>query len=110
MEGTPLVPLADDLDHVARGGGGEEHTGPKLPESKPFGLDALEYGVELGRVDGRVLPHSAFRGQTPDEMYFGMGDAVPADLTSRATVARRSRLEDNRSAFCETCPSNEAAA
>lgn len=29
----------------------------------------------------RVLPHSAFRGQTPDEMYFGTGDAVPADLT-----------------------------
>ena len=25
----------------------------------------------------RVLPHSAFRGQTPDEMYFGTGDAVP---------------------------------
>ena len=27
-----------------------------------------------------VLPHSAFRGQTPDEMYFGTGDGVPADL------------------------------
>jgi Integrase core domain len=23
----------------------------------------------------RVLPHSAFRGQTPDEMYFGRGEA-----------------------------------
>ena len=22
----------------------------------------------------RMLPHSAFRGQTPDEMYFGTGD------------------------------------
>ena len=32
----------------------------------------------------RVLPHSAFRGQTPDEMYFGTGEA-------------------NRSAVCETC-------
>jgi hypothetical protein len=30
-----------------------------------------------------VLPHSAFRGQTPDEMYFGTGDGVPADLRSR---------------------------
>src|SRR5262245_19378856 len=28
----------------------------------------------------RVLPHSAFRGQTPDEMYFSTGDAVPEDL------------------------------
>jgi hypothetical protein len=35
-----------------------------------------------------VLPHSAFRGQTPDEMYFGTGDAVPAGLTSRAAAAR----------------------
>ena len=58
----------------------------------------------------RVLPHSAFRGQTPDEMYFGTGDAVPADLTSRAVAARRSRVEANRSASCETCPSLDVAA
>jgi hypothetical protein len=37
----------------------------------------------------RVLPHSAFRGQTPDEMYMGTGDAMLADLTSRAAAARR---------------------
>ncbi len=58
----------------------------------------------------RVLPHSAFRGQTPDEMYFGTGDAVPADLTSRAAAARRARGEANRSATCATCPAVEAAA
>jgi putative transposase len=58
----------------------------------------------------RVLPHSAFRGQTPDEMYFGTGDTVPADLTARAAAARRTRLEANRSASCETCPSVDAAA
>jgi putative transposase len=58
----------------------------------------------------RVLPHSAFRGQTPDEMYFGTGDAVPAALTSRAAAARRARVEANRSAACETCPSIDAAA
>jgi hypothetical protein len=58
----------------------------------------------------RVLPHSAFRGQTPDEMYFGTGDAVPADLTSRAAAARRKCVEANRSASCETCPSIDAAA
>ncbi len=28
----------------------------------------------------RTIPHSAFQGQTPDEMYFGTGSAVPADL------------------------------
>jgi len=57
-----------------------------------------------------VLPHSAFRGQTPDEMYFGTGDAVPADLTLRAAAARRARAAANRSASCETCPSLNAAA
>ena len=58
----------------------------------------------------RVLPHSAFRGQAPDEMYFGTGDAVSADLTSRAAAAHRARGEANRSASCETCPSLDAAA
>jgi hypothetical protein len=42
-----------------------------------------------------VLPHSAFRGQTPDEMYFGTGDAVPVDLASRAVTARRARVAAN---------------
>jgi transposase InsO family protein len=58
----------------------------------------------------RVLPHSAFRGQTPDEMYFGTGDAVPADLTSQAAAARLTRVEANRAASCERCPSVDAAA
>ena len=58
----------------------------------------------------RVLPHSAFQGQTPDEMYFGTGDTVSADLRSRAAAARRTRAEANRLASCETCPSVDAAA
>jgi hypothetical protein len=58
----------------------------------------------------QVLPHSAFRGQTPDEMYYGTGDAVPADLRSRAAAARRTRAEANWSAACGTCPSIDAAA
>jgi putative transposase len=58
----------------------------------------------------RVLPHSAFRGQTPDEMYFGTGDTVPADLTSGVAAARRARAEANRSAACETCPSLDTVA
>jgi hypothetical protein len=58
----------------------------------------------------RVLPHSAFRGQMPDEMYFGTGDAMSAELASRATAARRARGEANRSASCATCPSVNGAA
>jgi hypothetical protein len=58
----------------------------------------------------RVLPHSAFDGQTPDEMYFGTGDAVPADLRTGAAAARRARVEANRATSCEACPAAAAAA
>ena len=49
------------------------------------------------------LPHSAFRGQTPDEMYFGTGGAVPDDLESRRKEARAKRREVNRTAACAVC-------
>jgi putative transposase len=58
----------------------------------------------------RILPHSAFRGQTPEEMYYGTGDAIPAGLTAGAALARRARAEANRSGACETCPSLDTAA
>jgi putative transposase len=80
-------------------------------------LHALDSVTTLRRLvafyvqeHNQVLPHSAFRGQTPDEMYFGTGDAVPADLASGAATARRARVEANRSAACGTCPSIDAAA
>ena len=80
-------------------------------------LHSLDSVTTVGRLvafyvdeHNRVLPHSAFRGQTPDEMYFGTGDAVPADLTARAGDARRTRGEANRSASCAICPSVAAAA
>ena len=47
------------------------------------------------------LPHSAFRGQTPDEMYFGTGEHVPAELEAAKRAARQARLEKNRRATCE---------
>jgi hypothetical protein len=34
------------------------------------------------------LPHSAFRGQTPDEMYFGTGAGIPQELQTRRCVSR----------------------
>ncbi len=43
-----------------------------------------------------VLPHSAFRGQTPDEMYFGTGDHIPDDLETGRVIARQSRFDANR--------------
>jgi len=51
------------------------------------------------------LPHSAFAGQTPDEMYFGTGADVPAQLDAARKAARQRRLEENRAQSCPACPS-----
>jgi hypothetical protein len=57
-----------------------------------------------------VLPDSPFRGQTPDEMYFGNGETVATDLTARALAARRARVATNRSASCTARSSLDAVA
>lgn len=49
------------------------------------------------------LPHSAFRGQTPDEMYFGTGKDIPHQLEAARKAARLSRREVNRTISCQTC-------
>ena len=49
------------------------------------------------------LPHSAFRGQTPDEMYFKTGDKIPAELEVARQKAREARAESNRQQDCDAC-------
>jgi putative transposase len=49
------------------------------------------------------LPHSAFRGQTPDEMYFKTGDSVPEELEVARQEARLARAEANRKRTCSAC-------
>ena len=49
------------------------------------------------------LPHSAFCGQTPDEMYFGTGSKIPRKLESSRIAARKSRVDANRAQTCRTC-------
>ena len=51
----------------------------------------------------QVIPHAAFDGQTPDEMYFGTGGAVPAELASARKAAREERVKANRAAACNVC-------
>ena len=50
-----------------------------------------------------VIPHSAFRGQTPDEMFFGRGDRIPEELDAARRQARVARLQANRNVRCEDC-------
>ena len=56
------------------------------------------------------LPHSAFHGQTPDEMYFETGDDIPKRLESARTVARQTRMAVNRAMTCTACRPLEFAA
>jgi len=49
------------------------------------------------------LPHSAFCGQTPDEMYFKTGESIPQDLEAARQNARPARAEANRKQDCESC-------
>lgn len=50
-----------------------------------------------------VVPHFAFQGQTPDEMYFGTGASVPATLKEKRAEARAARLAHSRAVTCARC-------
>jgi transposase InsO family protein len=50
-----------------------------------------------------VMPHSAFQGQTPDEVFFGIGDEVTKRLSEARESARKKRMEANRAARCGVC-------
>jgi putative transposase len=49
------------------------------------------------------LPHSAFKGQTPNEMHFGTGAKVPDRLKAEALKARVARRETNLALSCSVC-------
>jgi transposase InsO family protein len=73
-------------------------------------LHTLDSFTALGRLiefyvsaHNQVMPHAAFGGQTPDEMYFGTGDAVAAELAAARRTAREERMKANRAAACSVC-------
>jgi hypothetical protein len=49
------------------------------------------------------MPHSAFAGQTPDEMYFGTAKNLPDQLVVARAKARERRLAVNRAVSCHRC-------
>jgi hypothetical protein len=56
-----------------------------------------------------VIPHAAFAGQTPDEMYFGRCEQVPVNLAVARARAREARLKANRNLSCRSCKSTFGA-
>jgi transposase InsO family protein len=71
---------------------------------------AVERLINFFVEEHNSLPHSSFKGQTPDEMYYGTGENVLEDLAAAKAEARRARLETNRSLSCEGCPHLRAGA
>lgn len=53
------------------------------------------------------LLHSAFRGQTSGEMYFGRGDGVPDELEPGRKAARKRRLAMKRALSCAVCEDDQ---
>ena len=41
------------------------------------------------KAHNEVMPHSAFQGQTPDEMFFGTGDEVTQEACRRTQIGSR---------------------
>ncbi len=50
-----------------------------------------------------TIPHAAFSGQTPDEIYFDRGGGIPAKLEAGKRAARERRMAVNRAVWCERC-------
>ena len=67
-------------------------------------VNAVESLVEFYVAEHNThLPHSAFRGQTPDEIYFGTNEDIPERLKENRATARSARLSWNQQAICDSC-------
>jgi putative transposase len=73
-------------------------------------LHSLDNTTALRRLIGfyvtahnEVMPHSAFHGQTPNEMFFGTGNEVTRKLSAARRSAREDRTRANRTARCGVC-------
>jgi transposase InsO family protein len=60
----------------------------------------IEFYVE---AHNEAMPHSAFHGQTPNEVFFGIGEIVIKELAGARKTAREKRMEANRAATCGVC-------
>jgi len=61
-------------------------------------------------VHSKEILHSAFNGQTPDEMHHGTGDKIPQVLKEKRDAARLARMEANRAMTCDASLNRKEAA
>ena len=69
-------------------------------DSVPTVTKLVEFYVDQHNTH---FPHSAFMGQTPDEMYFGTGAEVTEKLKAARINALQQRKEANRARRCSAC-------
>ena len=50
-----------------------------------------------------VMPHSAFQGQTPNEIFFAIGEDIAKNFGDARRMAREKLTNENRSAACDAC-------
>ncbi len=79
----------------------------------PHSLDSIErlralvaFFVEQHNTQ---MPHSAFSGQTPDEMYFSTAVDLPAQLAAARSKASEERLAANRAMTCDLCSGQQTS-
>jgi putative transposase len=71
-------------------------------------IDALHKAIDFYvRQHNEVIPHQAFKCQTPNEVFFGIGKSVEADLKQARAAARQVRIETNLNRSCAACPKKE---
>ena len=71
---------------------------------QPDSFTALERLISLYVTEHNTkMPHAAYQGQTPDEVYLGQGDHVPEQLAEARRLARKERLQTNRRLGCADC-------
>jgi transposase InsO family protein len=74
-------------------------------------LDSIESLRSLVRFfveeHNTQMPHSAFSGQTPDEMFFGTAVDLPAQMAAARSKARAERLAANRAMTCDQCSAQQ---
>lgn len=61
-------------------------------------------------VHNSEIPHAAFRGQTPEEMYFNHGLDLPDRFAEAKKGALTARLRANREVSCANCSGRLALA
>ena len=74
-------------------------------------LDGVESLIEFYVAEHNThLLHSAFRGQTPDEIYFDTNEGIPEQLKENRPKARSACLVWNQQATCERYCAQTASA